>query len=63
MSATDWPCGCLGFAVNLVRPVHPGHRASVLTSMLGNTLVFETLSEAEEYREFMTQVRSGVKKR
>ncbi|PRW58303.1 Structural maintenance of chromosomes flexible hinge domain-containing 1 [Chlorella sorokiniana] len=55
MSANDWPRGCLGFAVNLARPVHKGHRASVLYSMLGQALVFETLRDAEEYKEFLSQ--------
>ncbi len=27
MSANDWPRGCLGFAVNLARPVHKARRA------------------------------------
>lgn len=57
MSATDWPRGCLGYAVNLVRPTHKGHRANVLFSQLSNMLVFETLQDAEEYKEFLSQVR------
>ncbi len=43
--------------------MHPlnlqGHRASVLFSMLGQTLVFETLRDAEEYKEFLSQARTG----
>lgn len=104
MSATDWPRGCLGFAVNLARPVHKargrcrragpqrtrgfscgcflvvgmqsclasvqphvptpsllqGHRASVLYSMLGQMLVFETLRDAEEYKEFLSQANRAA---
>lgn len=56
MGATDWPQGCLGYAFNLVRPAHTGHRASILASLLSGTLVFERLQEAEAYREFLTQV-------
>lgn len=57
MAANDWPKGCLGYAFNLVRPVQPGHRATVLYCLLGQTLVFETLADAERYREFLTQAR------
>lgn len=32
-----------------------GHRASVLFAMLGHTLVFEALRDAEEYKEFLSQ--------
>lgn len=39
LGPTDWPVGCCGYAFNLVRPVIPGHRASVLYAMLGQTLV------------------------
>lgn len=59
MSASDWPRGCLGFAINLVRPVHQGHRATILASQLNNVLVFETLKDAEQYKEFTSQVRLG----
>ncbi|KAL4443930.1 hypothetical protein ABPG75_011667 [Micractinium tetrahymenae] len=54
MAATDWPRGCLGYACNLVRPLHRGHRASLLYNLLGGALVFERLQEAEEYREFLS---------
>jgi hypothetical protein len=60
MGATDWPQGCLGYAFNLVRPAHTGHRASILVNLLGGALVFETLQEAEAYREFLTQVGGWV---
>lgn len=56
MGATDWPRGCLGYAVNLVRPAQPGHRASVLHSSLSGVLVFEGLAEAEQYRELLSMV-------
>lgn len=52
----DWPQGCLGFLVNLVRPVQRGQRATVLWPMLGHTLVFETLADASAYREYTSQV-------
>lgn len=56
MSATDWPRGCLGYAFNLVRPVQRGHRASLLYNLLSSTLVFESLADAEAYREFLATV-------
>lgn len=56
MTATDWPRGCLGYACNLVRPLHRGHRALLLSNLLGGALVFERLEEAEEYREFLSTV-------
>eukprot|EP00884_Botryococcus_braunii_P005311 jgi/Botrbrau1/14781/Bobra.0284s0014.2 len=52
----DWPDGCCGYAFNLVRPVISGHRTSLLQPLLGQTLVFETLRTAAQYRETMTQV-------
>ena len=58
LGPNDWPGGCLGYAYNLVRPTQPGHRASLLYSLLGNVLVFETLQDASAYRELVTQVRS-----
>eukprot|EP00798_Chlamydomonas_sp_ICE-L_P006659 gene6659-3323_t len=51
----QWPDGCVGYAVNLVRPVIPNHRSSVLYSQIGKTLVFETLEKAAAYRQFVTQ--------
>lgn len=59
MAASDWPIGCLGYACNLVRPLHRGHRASLLANLLGGALVFERLKEAEEYREFLSMVGGG----
>lgn len=56
MAPQDWPQGCLGYAFNLVRPTKPGHRASLLYSLLGNVLLFETLADASTYRELVTQV-------
>ncbi len=53
----EWPPGCLGYAVNLVRPVLPGQRSSLLYSQLGRTLVFETMDQAAAYRTYVTQVR------
>ena len=58
IGAADWPRGCLGYAVNLVRPAQPGHRASVLHSCLSGLLVFEGLAEAEQYRELLATVRA-----
>ena len=56
LGPSEWPQGCLGYAFNLVRPTRPGHRASLLYSLLGSVLVFETLQEASAYRELVTQV-------
>ena len=39
LGANEWPEGCLGYAINLVRPVLQGHRASLLYPMLGQSLV------------------------
>lgn len=56
LGPNDWPGGCLGYAFNLVRPTRPGHRGSLLYSLLGTVLVFETLQDASAYRELVTQV-------
>ena len=50
-AARDWPAGCCGYAVNLVRPTRAGDRAGILYAVLGATLVFETLDAASAYRE------------
>ncbi|KAL0055143.1 hypothetical protein WJX82_007626 [Trebouxia sp. C0006] len=61
LAPQDWPQGCLGYAFNLVRPTKPGHRASLLYSLLGNVLLFETLADASAYRELVTQkLESGM---
>lgn len=52
----QWPPGCLGYVVNLVRPAHRGHRSTVFYSQLGRALVFESLDQAAQYREYVTQV-------
>ena len=54
-SAPDWPPGCLGYLCNLVRPVHDGHRGSVVYGLLSGTILFETLQNACAYREHVTQ--------
>ncbi len=41
----DWPTGCCGYAVNLVRPARAGLRGAVLYPLLGSALVFETLED------------------
>jgi len=51
----DWPQGCLGHLCNLVRPAQRGHRATVIYGLLSGTLVFESLKDALEYREHVTQ--------
>lgn len=56
LGPNDWPVGCLGYAFNLVRPARPGHRGTLLYSLLGTVLVFETLQDASAYRELVTQV-------
>ncbi len=56
MAPQDWLQGCLGYAFNLVRPTKAGHRGSLLYSLLGNVLLFETLADASAYRELVTQV-------
>jgi len=56
LAPQDWLQGCLGYAFNLVRPTKAGHRGSLLYSLLGNVLLFETLADASAYRELVTQV-------
>lgn len=56
-AADEWPEGCLGYAVNLLRPAVPGHRAALFYSQLGRTLLFETLDQAAAYRAYVLQVR------
>jgi hypothetical protein len=51
----DWPRGSLGFLVNLIRPVHRGHRATVLYPIIGTTMVFDTLDNAAAYRQTLVQ--------
>ncbi|KAL4529033.1 hypothetical protein Ndes2526B_g06875 [Nannochloris sp. 'desiccata'] len=54
-SSMTWPQGCLGYLCNLVRPVHTGHRATIIYGLLSGTLIFETLNDATAYREYVTQ--------
>ncbi|GIL94923.1 hypothetical protein Vretimale_1033 [Volvox reticuliferus] len=54
-AADEWPQGCVGYAVNLVRPVISGHRSTIFYSQLGRTLVFETLDQAAAYRTYVVQ--------
>ena len=35
MTADEWPVGCLGYAVNLIRPVVTGTRHTILYSQVG----------------------------
>lgn len=60
-AAHEWPSGCLGYAVNLVRPVVSGHRPTIFYSQMGRTLVFETLDQAAAYRTYVVQVRVRVR--
>jgi hypothetical protein len=59
LAADEWPAGCLGYAVNLVRPVVKGQRGTVLHSQIGRGLVFETMDSAAAYKELCTQVGVG----
>ncbi|KAI8466921.1 MAG: hypothetical protein J3K34DRAFT_524164 [Monoraphidium minutum] len=52
----EWPPGCLGFVVNLLRPAVAGHRKTVMYAQLGRSLVFETMEQAAKYRQTVTQV-------
>ncbi|KAG2443092.1 hypothetical protein HYH02_009506 [Chlamydomonas schloesseri] len=54
-AAEEWPAGCLGYAVNLLRPAVAGHRALLFYSQLGRTLLFETLDQAAAYRTYVLQ--------
>ncbi len=57
LGMSDWPPGCLGFAVNLMRPTARDLRGTVLYPILGSALVFNTLQHAQTYRELCVQVR------
>jgi hypothetical protein len=35
LAATQWPPGCLGFVVNLLRPAVAGHRRTVMYAQVG----------------------------
>ncbi|PNH02580.1 Structural maintenance of chromosomes flexible hinge domain-containing protein 1 [Tetrabaena socialis] len=50
-AATEWPPGCLGYAVNLLRPLVPNHRPTIWYSQLSRTLVFQTQDQAAKYRK------------
>lgn len=54
MKSLSWPEGCVGYLVNLLRPVHAGHRASVLYALCSGILVFESLAHGSAYREMLT---------
>ncbi|GBF97420.1 hypothetical protein Rsub_09586 [Raphidocelis subcapitata] len=56
LAVDAWPPGCLGFAVNLLRPAVRGHRATVMYAQLGRSLVFEGMEQAARYRQLVTQV-------
>lgn len=51
LRSLSWPEGCIGYLVNLLRPVHSGHRASVLYGLCSGILVFESLADGSAYRE------------
>ena len=57
LAVDEWPPGCLGFVVNLLRPAVAGHRRTVMYAQLGRSLVFETMEQAARYRQMVTQVR------
>jgi len=56
LQAEEWPPGCLGYAINLVRPAMKGIRGTILYSQIGRTLMFETLDSAAAYRQLVAQV-------
>jgi hypothetical protein len=58
-AADEWPEGCLGYVVNLIRPARRGTRATLLYSQLGRSLVFEALPQAAAYRRYVTQSLRG----
>lgn len=55
-ASEQWPAGCLGYAVNLVKPCFPTHRSKVLSHLLGSLMVFETKDQACAYRHRVIQV-------
>jgi hypothetical protein len=62
--ADAWPPGCIDFAFNLVRPCAtpqgwPPLRATLYNTLLGRTLVFTTLTLAEDYRALVVQKLAG----
>ncbi|KAF8056436.1 SMCHD1 [Scenedesmus sp. PABB004] len=60
LAAEEWPPGCLGYAVNLVRPALPGTRKGLMYAQMGRTLVFETIKQAAEYRQWVVQTLRGT---
>lgn len=55
LSLKEWPTGCLGFLVNLIRPVQKGLRETVFYPLFTNTLVFDTLENAAGYKQSLVQ--------
>lgn len=57
----DWPPGCIDYVVNLIRPAAlpsvTNLRATVFWTLMSRALVFETLQQAESYREVV--LRAG----
>jgi structural maintenance of chromosomes flexible hinge domain-containing protein 1 len=56
----DWPPGCIDYVVNLIRPSAlpsvRNLRATVFWTLTSRTLVFESLQQAEAYREVMLRI-------
>eukprot|EP00878_Enallax_costatus_P010991 GHUV01011479.1.p1 GENE.GHUV01011479.1~~GHUV01011479.1.p1 ORF type:complete len:515 (+),score=199.79 GHUV01011479.1:1894-3438(+) len=52
LAADQWPEGCLGYSVNLVRPAIANSRKGVMFAQLGRTLVFETVNQGAQYRQY-----------
>ena len=61
--ADQWPPGCIDYAFNLIRPAAPvtigaaalatSIRGTIFWTLVGRTLVFATLAQAEAYREMV----------
>ena len=61
LGPSEWPEGCLGYAINLVRPVLQGHRASLLYPMLGQSLVRRTSHSTDLPRPPSARLPTGAR--
>jgi len=61
LPAAAWPEGCLGYAVNVVRPVAGSRdlRATVLWTLMSRTLVFTTIELASAYQAMVRRLGSS----
>eukprot|EP00775_Hariotina_reticulata_P002831 gene2831-3124_t len=59
LAANQWPPGCLGYAVNLMRPLISHSRKGLLYAQVGRTMVFESIDQAAQYRHYVIKELRG----